>query len=295
MKKKKNVIIYLLIGILLVGTIGVTSAKYISKIVKNYYFKSRGFYFTSDKLGDPSINNIDTNWDGSSIRFNVSNNLNQELITNYDITYQAVCTVDDGNKDYVSCNMNGTNSNSYTGTLSNYEYCVNNTEDDINVDSFDKVNCELNGYDWTSQISTSDLYFDIVKKDLNYSLDDITVTVTVTSIAPYEKVLTGNFVLSKGSSIDDQLSLDCVDYDGYNDLIITNSYAKDKCVSVYWDSDNIRIFDDDFDVYNNDPNGYINSITINIEAKSSKNYKFYSNNTISANNFALTESSECQQ
>lgn len=291
MKINKLVIILLVIAVF--GVCTVTYGKYVSNTAKDYYLKSKGFYFTSDHLSMSGTQNVNNVWDGTSIHFNVKNNLNQNVITNYDISYDALCEIEGEANQYVACYINGTNENTQSGVLSSSETCSNSTSDGIDVSQFDKTNCELNGYDWLSQISIGELYFDVVKTDQNYSLKNVTVNVTVTSTSPYEKVLKGKFILSKTSSIDDEINLNYQNYNNYDKLIISNSYNVQKCMTISWDANKTRIENNNLSSYQTDDNDYINQITVDIGPKSIVDYTFYPIEPSSNEDFTLTEIS-CQ-
>ena len=89
MKNKKitKYLVYSLIALvgLLMITRGITFAKYVSNKVLNYYLTSKGFYFTSDELDSIEKKNIDTTWDGESVKFTLTNSANNALATEYDI------------------------------------------------------------------------------------------------------------------------------------------------------------------------------------------------------------------
>lgn len=281
---KKKIIIFgiILITIILI-TSGFTFARYVSKSIWNYYLESQGFYLSSDKLSEDTSQNVDTLWDGESIHFSLTNTLNNEYGTDYDIDYTVNCVTNNGSE----CYINGTDSSTYNGVLSTYSVCVNNKDDGVDTSSFDKTNCEINGYEWDNIPTVKDLYFDIADKDLS----EVTATITVTSTSPYTKTLTGDFILTKDKNIVGNITMDYQNYSSYDNLVISNSYDNDKCVKITWNADNLRIDSNDFLSYQTDSNGYINEIDIKINKKNNINYKFYkvNDNTYSTKDFNLTE------
>ena len=87
-KKIKYVILGLLLVVMLGAFIyGFTYAKYVYNKAQDYYLKSRKFYFNSDYLGTDTVTNINNLWDLSSVYFNVRNNMNESVATNYNINY----------------------------------------------------------------------------------------------------------------------------------------------------------------------------------------------------------------
>lgn len=291
MKNKKLIVIILMLAFF--GVCSFTYGKYASNSVKDYYLKSKGFYFTSDYLSLNGTQNVNNLWDGTSVYFNLKNNLNQNVITNYDINYQVTCEIEGEASNYTACHLNGTNESTVTGTLSSSEYCSNSTSDEVDVSQYDKATCEVSNYDWLSQISIGELYFDIVKTDEAYSLKDITVNITATSTSPYEKVLTGKFILNKVSGIDDEITLNYINNSTYDSLIISNSYSVTKCLTINFDSTKTHINSENLESPVTDENGYINQFTVNIEGKKSINYTFYPVSETTNSDFTITENS-CQ-
>lgn len=277
---------------------GFTLAKYVSSSIWNYYLNSKGFYFSSDNLGNPTVKNVDNLWDGGSIKFNIRNNLNQEVITTYDIGYKATCTVKGDASAHVACYLNGTGTNEDEGVLSSFQTCVNNTGDQVDVSQMNKTECELGGYKWVSQIATKEMYFDIVVTDENYQLSDVEVDVVVTSTYPYKKTISGNFILHKRNIEEEAVTLDYKNYSNYDRLIISNSYSENKCVGIYWNSSELLIDanPEDFPYYGVDQDGFINEVRLRIDGQKSTSYIFYKKNlekTHNVNDFVIWESDGC--
>lgn len=290
--KKGKIIAVLLIAILF-GICGFSYGKYISNSVKDYYLKSKGFYFSSDNLSINGTQNVNSIWDGNKTYFNLKNNLNQNVITNYDISYELSCEVEGDVKNYVACYLDGKEESTQIGVLSSSEICVNSKDDGVDVSSYTKTDCEINGYDWLSQISTNEIYFDVVKTDETYNLKDVTVKITATSSQPYQETLTGKFILSKETSIDDNINLKYLNYSNYDKLVIANSYSAVKCLTISWDANKTRINSDNISSYQVDDNGYINEINLNIDGKSAIDYTFYPIGESTSDDFVLVENT-CQ-
>lgn len=294
MRKK---IRYVILGLVLIVMCGVciygfTYAKYVYNKAQDYYLSSRKFYFESDYLGTESITNVNNLWDLGSIQFNVRNNDNDALITNYNITYTVECTIEGDASNYLSCNINDPNN----GTLSSTLGCTNNTNDLVDVSGYDEATCNNSNYNWENQITTNDIYFDIEKTDNTYNLEDVTVNIRVTSTSPYEKVLLGKFVLHKKETDEVNVTSNYEDYDNYGRLNIYNTSEVNKCIQVSWNADNLKIdsINQEFSSYLVDANNYINSIIIPIETKRSKSYVFYKNGGIYDNtSFTISDSDDC--
>ena len=295
--KRKKVIIILCLLVLIsffLSDYGLSFAKYATNSVWNYYLKSKGFYFTSDYLDTSSIKNVNNLWDGSSIYFNVKNYVNQSVITGYDINYETSCTIEGESSNYASCTINGTNTNSITRTLlANYR-CINNTDDLVDVSSYDEATCLAGLYDWTNRPSSSELYFDVVLNDNNYVLNDVIVNITVTSLSPYHKVLAGQFILHKNTSGSSTLFREYIDENSYGRLTISNVSDSVKNVKISFDSNKLRI--DTNNVFNsmvNDDNGYIKQVVVSIPSNNSSSLIFYkiSQEVYTISNFTIQEMS----
>lgn len=299
-KSKKNVLLYGVIIILLLAiSITYTFAKYVSNFsLWDYYLKSRGFYFSSDELEVELVtNNID--WNGGSVHFNIKNSEGITTVTDYDINYKVVCTVKGEAASHAACEVNGTESNTMNGILSAYVGCTNTTENGVNVAGYSKTNCELSGYTWINQIAISNLYFEIIPTDPGYDLNGTTVNITVTSTAPYKKVITGDFILHQNTPKVDSIDFDYTDYDIYGRLTVINSYPEAKCVKVNWNSEHLLIDEDIniFDQYDVDNNDYINEVVFEIPMKNSKSFIFYKtdfNAVYTESEFEVNESNVCQ-
>ena len=292
---------YLLIAIaVLVGgllvTRGVTLGKYVSNSVLDYYLNSKGFYFDSDDLSTSVEKHYDTSWDGEEVYFNLKNNSNEKLATEYDIKYKIVCTIEEENTDK-KCYLNGTDSDTTTGTLSAVFGCSNYTDDGVDTTSYSESKCTNNDYTWESKPTFSDLYFNVVDTT-GKDVDAATVSITATSISPYEKTLSAKYFLTKDKNEIGTLSLKYETYNDYENIIITNSYNENKCLKLNWNSDDLIIDINSNDIVSSktDENDYINEIIVSVSKKDSINYIFYKRDkekTYDEKAFTLVET-ECQ-
>ena len=277
-KKKIILIIVILLTLVVIANRFVFSyAKYAYNYTREYFLKSKGFYFYSDKLDTSYISNSNAYWDGGSVHFSLNNNLNNNLATDYDITYDVECSIDGEAAEHLNCYLNGTTSNVYSGTLSAIQGCRNDKDDQIDVSSFNKTTCELNGYVWASQTANKDMYFDIEKKDSSYEITDVKVLIKATSQSPYKKILYGNFILNKVNSTEGEVKLNYINYPNSNKLVISNSFNDNKCLKLTWNSDYVLIGEEKslFSSFKYDSNNYINEVDFNIEPKSEITYNFY--------------------
>ena len=299
MLKFRKYLIYLVIvlAFILVATNGFTFAKYVSNSVWNYYLNSKGFYFTSDDLSASGMATANNIWDGGKVNFNLKNSLNDAVVTEYDINYKVTCNVLGEAASIATCKINGTNSNTYSGVLSNYKECVNNNGDGVDVSSYDKATCEINGYDWINNQAISNLYFELVKTG-DKEIDSAVVEIIATATSPFKKTISGKYTLHKDQSLIGMLTKSYSEYADYSSLVIGNSYTTDKCVNIKWNSSDLRFDLNSNSVisFNIDTSGYVNEITIKVNSKDSNQYIFYKNKLDTIYNkdaFSLTELDTC--
>lgn len=264
--KKKYIIILLIAVIILICFFTSSFAKYAYKRAWNYYLSTKGFYFSSDKLDSSGKTNIDNQWDGNKVYFTLNNFIDNNITTN-DIKYNILCTTNTGD----TCYLNDTNSNEYNGVLSSSDFCVNNSNDNVDVSEYDKVNCELNGYEWVNSSSTSEQFFTIVDS-IN---TDLEVYITVTSSEPYKQVLSGTFKLHKIDVSNNDYVLN-YQVNKYNsNLVITNNSSNDSCFKISWDSNNLRLYSNYYESFKSDEGGYINEVVVKVNAMDNLNNDFF--------------------
>lgn len=290
--KKKNILILcgILVGIVLLNY-AYTYAKYVANSTWNYYLQSKEFFFSSDSLDSEGFKNVNTTWDGNKTTFNVKNSISLDKITDYDIKYDVSCEVLQG--DGAKCLMNGTGTNTFSGTLSSNQMCINKTDDKVDVSDYNKSKCEIDGYTWSKIEATKELYFEIDK-----NIDDVVVLVTLKTKEPYSKTITGTFTLHKGIKEIDKLVKSYESFTNYDILTIKNLYQASKCVDVKFDSTKFRIDTDNLDIkkYEEDTNGYVNKVSLQLE--SNKDYKIKLYKTIfdelyDDSYFTVEESNNC--
>jgi len=298
MKKstKYMLLIVMFLGVISIITYNYSFAKYVSNHAWNYYLGTKGLYFSSEQLGTTKITNVNNNWDLGSTQFTLKNSENDFLISDYDIEYTVKCTIQNDASQYSKCTLNGTDSNVFNGIISSSSKCENNI-DETDVSSYNQNDCESNGYEWKSQESYKELYFDIVKtaeEDINY----VSVLIEATTTSPYNKKILGEFNLSSTEIEENGLKVDYKELNNYSRVIISNSYNENKCVKLNWDANKLRIdeISKNISSYQYDSNNNINEIIFNINKKDSISYVFYKTDftkTYDYQEFSLLEASDC--
>lgn len=288
MKKKTKILIMsiLFLCLILILTNGISYAKYASNSVWNYYLEAKRFYMSSDYLGVTPIDNVNNNWDGNNIYFNIKNSDNKNLITDYDINYRVECTTNNPN---VICKINKRDTNIFNGTLPNIKKCVN-VIDEVDVSNMNQSDCEISGYTWEKVESIKELYFTLSSES---EIDEVTATITVNGTSPYRKTLIGNFILKKDKSLNGSIDIKYNNYADYDRLVITNNYLENKCMKVSWDSTKLAIDTPLLNIKESgvDSLGYINYIIFELSNKNSTSFKYYKLDSIihTSQDFTLLE------
>lgn len=282
--RKYLIIIFLSTLALMVVYFGTTYAKYVYKEAHNYYLQSKGFYFTSDYLDVNTKQTVNNYWDGSSVYFNIKNNINESIVTDYDINYKVKCTTNNAN---ATCNLNGSGKNEIDGVLKLDAVCENNTSDGVDTSTFTYEECSSNGYTWNNKVVSEEMYFDIVGDDISR----VNVNLEISSISPYKKTLVGKFILNKVKTTTD-IDIKYKDYSEYGILNLRNNSNTTRCVVVSFNPNNLLVNEyNTAKSYTKNSDNYIDSLTISINSSSSANYKFYKKNNITydASSFTIVD------
>lgn len=275
--KIKQISIMLLLLIIIISLV-IVFARYITNTVNNYFLRSKEFYFESDKLSEKgTILQVD-NWSGVDdylITINLNSRKNNIEVATYDIAYDVQYNCSDN----IICNISKTE-----GII----YAKNNS---------DYFNIMITP---NTQLRTG---------------DKAIVNIEVSSTSEYKKTLKGQFILVVGQenisyqivdketnpylelSITNTLSYYTIkeSFGGYQvgDRIDTNTYLnlseqdRNKCysgeVTVEFNPEEV-LLDMTSEIYNKaknietvvmSGNTYIKKFTINIDAISSVDIRFY--------------------
>lgn len=275
--RKKQIILVLIILIIIISLV-VIFGRFITNSINNFFLRSGEFYFESDKLSEEGTTLQVDNWSGVddyTFTININTRKNNIETATYDIPYEVKYSASDN----VICNLSKEN-----GII----YASNNS------DSF-TITITPN-----TQLRTG---------------DKVTIDLEVISTGEYKKTLKGKFILVVGQenisyeitdeklnqylelSITNTLSYYTVreNFDSYNvgDRIDVDTYLnlsqenKNKCYSGEIKLEfnpNEVLLDMTSEIYNEaknietiniNGNTYIRSFTINIDAISSVDIRFY--------------------
>lgn len=275
--RKKQIILVLIILIIIISLV-VIFGRFITNSINNFFLRSGEFYFESDKLSEEGTTLQVDNWSGVddyTFTININTRKNNIETATYDIPYEVKYSASDN----VICNLSKEN-----GII----YASNNS------DSF-TITITPN-----TQLRTG---------------DKVTIDLEVISTGEYKKTLKGKFILVVGQenisyeitdeklnqylelSITNTLSYYTVreNFDSYNvgDRIDIDTYLnlsqenKNKCYSGEIKLEfnpNEVLLDMTSEIYNEaknietiniNGNTYIRSFTINIDAISSVDIRFY--------------------
>lgn len=288
--KKKLIILLTMLTMISFLSYGISYAKYATSSLWNYFLESKGFYFDSHALEYKTVNNT---WDGGKVEFDVRNSINSYVATEYDIKYEVTCKIK-SNID-ARCTINGTESDTFNGTLTSYEGCIN-LKDDTDVSSYNKETCNEAGYSYRVKETVVTNYFEVFSND-DTEINNVTVEITVKSTSPYIKTLQNEFILGRGLTETGLVNHTYHEYDEYSRLVISNTYSEDKCIKLSWDNTKLRIDNSDDYTYGNDNSDYVNYVLFNIKSKTSLNHIFYrmdKTKNYTNDDFILEESNECK-
>ena len=290
--KKKIILLTIIFCSILIIIVSSTFAKYVYNSAWSYYLHSRGFYFYSDSLNNDNKKNSILKWDGTDIKFEIRNNENDNLVSEYDISYTVTCEVLNEEKEYLSCNLNNTGESTSSGKLSSSSKCIDE-KGEKNVDNLIKSECELSGYTWKNEVTNKEISFNLELKDETKAIDEVSVQIKVESTYPYKKVLKGVYNLNL---IEEQMEyeLDFQNFSAFGELTIINKLERDKCFYISFDEKELlynNFSSEVIETYDT-KDGIINKLKVKIKSNTSSVFDFYKiipENEYSLENFTLEE------
>ncbi len=292
--RKANVLFLMIIAIIFIGVSVFSFAKYVGNIVWEQYLESQNFYFTSAHLDDGV--NVDNNWDGGAVYFELSNFKDELSVSEEAINYNIECTVTSDSTGNLSCNVNASGSNKYSGSLEKILVCRNDTTDGVDTSLLDEDTCNNRGYTWVNG-NTSLNHFFLIEAADGVIPDNVDVSITAKSSSPYEKTLTGEFHLKKGELSEEDVVITHESYADYEKIVVSNYSYRAKSFFLRWNSDKLHIAKGDYYNESVGSNGYINEIEFKVEKNETITYIFYKTNpsdVITIDDFILVEKPEAE-
>lgn len=278
-KNKKRILLFLLIfAILLPG--GITLSKYIAKSIKNYILESNNFFFNSDKLTEDGINYEINNWGGSDsiqIQFQLNNYKNNILSSESDITYSINATCDSS----IICSLDNNNGIIYKNEkIDNVTLTINPTRIFNDGESININVTATSSSPYVKELSAS-FKITVGKRGISYEITD-------EEDSPYLifSITNSNNLYKVKENFDTYSIGDILSVDVYLKLSDVNK-LKCYCTLVTLSFDpNYVVIDTtqsllkNADYQETSVNGvnYINRVTFDVDAMTSKEIRFYKKN-----------------
>lgn len=286
MKNKKGIkdklrtrvrLILLMLLVIILIPVGVTFSKYISDFIGNYLVKTSNFYFSSDKLGKPTITYNVNNWGGVGtfkIEFELNNHKNNLLVSDSDIEYDIVVS----HPDDVSCTFENVSGVIYTTEMTDkYELIVTplrifNTNESVRI-----------GITATSSApyvkALSAVYIITVgRKGISYEINDAVnqpyLNLSITNARDNYKVFDpwGDYELNHEFTIDEYKALTPAEQAKCYSARITLTFDP---TDVVIDTTNNLLNNSTYTTTTINGVAYISSITFDVDAMSSNVIRFY--------------------
>lgn len=275
--QKKQILIMILILVFLISFV-VIFGRYLTNSVNDFFVRSKEFYFFSDKLAEnTAIYQID-NWSGVDdyvITINMNSRKNNLKATSYDIGYNISYQCSDN----AICQLSKTEGNILSET--NTDFFNLTITPNRQLDTGDKVVVEIEVNSTAQYQKTLKGKFTLVvgKEKLTYQITDAKqnpyMELSITNTLSYYIVEQAfdSYVIGQKIDIDTYLALSEENKKKCYSAIVTIKFEPSEILfdvtnEAYADATNIgtTIIDG---------KTYINSITIPIEAISSRNLRFY--------------------
>lgn len=275
---KKNQILIILLILMCITSFVIIFGRYVTNNVKDFFVRSKEFYFESDKLAEIMTFFQVENWSGVddyTITVNMNSRKNNIEKATYDIGYDISYSCSDN----AICSLSKTSGIIYADTNSDYFNLV--ITPNASLDTGDKVIVDIEVKSTTNYEKTLKGRFTLVvgKENLTYQITD-------TSNNPYMELSLTNTLsyytvreAFNGYTVGQRINVDTY-------LGLSNE-NKEKCkssvVKIDFDPNEI-LLDLTDDLYANatnvttttiDGSTYVNSLTVDLDVESSENLRFY--------------------
>ena len=275
--KKKQIQIILIVLIVLASLI-VVFARYITNSINDYFLRSREFYFESDKLSEEGTTLQVDNWSGVddyTITINMNSRKNNIEVATYDISYDIKysCT------DNAICQLSKTEGIIYASSNTDYFNLTITPSQQLTTGDRVVVDIEVNSTSEYKKTLKGQFILVVGQENISYQITDeanspyleLSITNTLSYYTVRERF--GNYQVGDRIDVDTYLGLSEED--------------KEKCYSgevrIEFDPQEV-LLDMTSEIYNEaknigtttiDGNTYINRFTITIDAISSVDIRFY--------------------
>lgn len=277
-KYKKRQILIMLLILICITSFGVIFGRYVTNNVKEFFVRSKEFYFESDKLAEETAFFQVENWSGVddyTITIYMNSRKNNLEATTYDIGYDINYTCSDN----AICSLSKTEGIIHSNTNSDYFNLV--ITPNVALNTGDKVIVDIEVKSTTNYEKTLKGRFTLVvgKENLTYQITDAPnnpyMELSLTNTLSYYTVREtfNGYTVGQRINVDTYLGLPDVD----------KKKCKSSIVKIDFDPKTI-LLDLTDDLYANatnvtttsiDGNTYVNSLTIELDVESSENLRFY--------------------
>ncbi len=275
--KRKQLTIILLILLCSISFV-IIFGRYVTNTINNFFLRSKEFYFYSDKLSEEnSVYQVD-NWSGVDdylITINMNSRENNIEAATYDIGYDISYTYSDN----VICNVSKTKGTIYADTNSDFFNIIITPNTQLSTGDKVTVEVEVNSTapykktlkgKFTLVVGEEKLSYQITDKARNpYMLLSMTNTLTYYNV----REAFGSYNIGDKIDIDTYLSLTDDEKRKCYSAIATISFDPKKVLVDITNSTYIDSYDIQTTII--DGKTYINGFTIEIDAISSKEIRFY--------------------
>lgn len=276
--KKIKFVSFIIILILSVISLITVLARYVTNSINNYLMESKEFYFYSDKLKEDGQDYQIDNWSGVedyTITINMNSMENNLKKASYDIPYSITYNYSDN----IICQINKEEGIIYSSTNSDY-FTIKVTPNRV-MENGDKAWVEIHvksDAEYKKELKAK-FTFVVGKENVTYQIDDEENSsyfeLNITNTQSYYMVSEAFDSYTVGQRID------------VNTYLSLSDENKKKCysgeITIKFDPTKVKIDMTDKNYLNaknikqSKVNGYnyINELTINVDALSSENIRFY--------------------
>ncbi len=276
--KKIKLVSFIIILILLVISLITVIARYVTNSINNYLMESKEFYFYSDKLKEGGQDYQIDNWSGVedyTITINMNSMENNLKKASYDIPYSITYNYSDN----IICQINKEEGIIYSSTNSDY-FTIKVTPNRV-MENGDKAWVEIyvkSDAEYKKELKAN-FTFVVGKENVTYQIDDEENSsyfeLNITNTQSYYMVSEAFDSYTAGQRLD------------VNTYLSLSDENKKKCysgeITIKFDPTKVKIDMTDKNylkaknIKQTKVNGYdyLNELTINVDALSSENIRFY--------------------